>query len=637
MKKIFMIAALFFCLLPDRASAEEELIRVGFDPHLPPFSFLDEGGNPTGYAVDLLDQIAKMQDWRIEFVQMEMDELIAQAEQGHIDIILGLKYRGSHDQILDFSESIFTMSEVVIVPKNDQDIYHLTDLKGKVVAVQRATDALDMLDHVRHVHVNVASSQPQAMDMLLLGRADAFIGNPWTATYILRQSGREDQYDIRITSIQPAEYSFAVRDGELERLSQINEGLNRLKQSKEFKHLYSKWFDPYSSETLWWQRLTWLLVGFASIAIAFVSIVYFWNQRLKAAVEKKTWELTHHLGFQKQVLESVDNGILSLDHEGRIMLFNRRAIEILGLSPNPVGHPVHAYASLHEITDALKGISPNRGEIILDSGQERQKVVHYYVDALQTGERTGWIVTLQDLTRQKQLQEKLVIQEKLRALGQLVAGIAHELRNPLTSMKMFVDLIPSKLENPRFREELLKHVPAEMKRLNNLVEDLLDYTRRKEPLKEWMEWKELLSSVVKSFQIRFPEIEISIRVEPGMKVYGDRQRIKQVLVNLIINAADAVAARDRKEIEITAYEDASFCCLQVTDSGKGMSEAELQSLFQPFYTTKAKGVGLGLYICYNIMQEHGGDILVSSVKGKGTSFILKFPNKGVEHEYHSSH
>ncbi|RXT09096.1 transporter substrate-binding domain-containing protein [Ammoniphilus sp. CFH 90114] len=630
-KRFFLLALFLLMLFTEKGYGEEwKKVKVGFDPNLPPFSFISEDGSPAGYNADLMYRIARNSGWELEFIPLHAEQFLPQLQQGYVDVILGMKYRGSYEQMFDFSESIFTMSEALIVPKEDKTIYDITDLKGRVVAVQRGTAAREMLDNVRQVKMNVTSSEPHAMRMLFLERADAFIGNRWTAQYLLEQNQVVEDYDIRLSFIQPSEYSFAVREGNLELLTAINQSLQKIRQTKEYRTIYNYWFEPYNQQAIWWQRTAWLLAWISMIAIIIISLITIWNKRLKREVDKQTRVLTHYLTFQREVLERVDNGILTCDKDRKITLMNRRASEILGTNPNIKDLPLDSSPQLCDLSLVLDKTQPGQGqsgELVWGNSSGTQ-YIYYYVALLEDGSG-GWIISLQDRTEQIQLQEKLRIQEKLRALGQLVAGIAHELRNPLTSMKMFIDVLPKKVEDPRFREELIKHVPAEMNRLNHLVEELLDYTRKKEPVKESVEWNELLSSIIRSFKISTEhEINFEIHFEEASTVFGDRQRVRQVLINLISNAIDALEDQPTKKITITSREDEEYSYLKVADTGKGMTKIQIDNMFQPFFTTKGNGVGLGLYISYNIMVEHGGEIEVMSQEGEGTTITLKFPREG---------
>lgn len=162
--------------------------------------------------------------------------------------------------------------------------------------------------------------------------------------------------------------------------------------------------------------------------------------------------------------------------------------------------------------------------------------------------------------------------------------------------------------------------------MNRILEDLLDYSRSKPLEIEETDLKMLVDSVLGLFAKRAvnEQVEMHIEVPQGIKVCLDRRRLKQVLINLMINALEAMSTSSVKRLHIKARESADGVELTVSDTGEGMSAEQLPHLFEPFFTTKTQGIGLGLYVSDKIMREHGGRIDVSSTKGEGTTFTLFF-------------
>ncbi len=229
------------------------------------------------------------------------------------------------------------------------------------------------------------------------------------------------------------------------------------------------------------------------------------------------------------------------------------------------------------------------------------------------------------IEEEQRLREKLIKKEKMQALGQLAAGIAHELRNPLTSIKAFVELIPDKFDNQKFREEVFRFVPAEINRLNKLLTNLLDYARPQEPHKENIAVADLLDSVVPLFQVQWDKKAIRcIREIPSdLYVFADYGQMKQVLVNLLLNAMDAIGQKGT--IRIAAKEKGSQVSLFIEDSGKGIPADKIDSIFDPFYTDKKDGTGLGLPLSLQYMKENDGDLQVRSQSGRGTVVTMILP------------
>ncbi|WP_238933489.1 transporter substrate-binding domain-containing protein [Brevibacillus choshinensis] len=621
-------------LFPADAHAEDKVLRIAFDKALPPFSSVDSTGEAAGFNIELIRYIAEHSGWELEYVPLDWEEAVTALRTGEVDVLLGMKYTNRYDQIFDFSESFFTMSEVLLVPSYDQDIFTLNQLSEKVVAVQRGHTSMDLLESVRRVKMIVSFSQQEALENLLRRRADAFIGNRWTAEYLLRKEDRWDDFTMRSGLINPTDYAFAVREGHSELLDSLNEGLNQLYRDGTYTRLYSKYFEPYSPHlTDWWRKVVAGLLIALAVGVISIAAFYAWNKRLQAEVKRQTSALADVLAFQREVLDHTESSILSLDMNGHITLVNQVAKRMLSVSDDWLGR--HIVSILPQLP--WEAALANRHRHYEDEfvwNPDTQQVYHYFMApfANSAQEQVGWIVTLQDRTEQKRMQARLIAQEKMRALGQLVAGIAHELRNPLTAIKTFVELLPKKMDDARFRTQMLRYVPEEMERMNRILEDLLDYSRTKPLQTQRIALDELVHSVLGLFARRMESerIGVNVRIPVHLMIDVDRGRVKQVLINLVLNAMEAMVASSEKRLFIQAGEDSGQVWLSIADTGEGMRREQLDSLFEPFYTSKAHGIGLGLYVSQKIMREHGARMEVTSEVKTGTTFTLWF-NKEVSH------
>ncbi|WP_236707998.1 transporter substrate-binding domain-containing protein [Brevibacillus choshinensis] len=625
---LFILLLACGCLFPADVYAEDKILRIAFDKALPPFSSLDSNGEMVGFNIELIRAIAQHNGWELEYVPLDWEDAVTALRTGEVDVLLGMKYTNRYDQVFDFSESFFTMSEVLLVPSYDQEIFTLNQLSEKVVAVQRAHTSMDLLESVRRVKMVVSFSQQEALENLLRGRADAFIGNRWTAEYLLRKENRWDDFTMRSGLINPTDYAFAVREGHSELLDSLNEGLNQLYRDGTYTRLYSKYFEPYSPHlTDWWRKVVAGLLIALAVGVISIATFYTWNKRLQAEVKRQTAALADVLAFQRKVLDHTESSILSLDMDGHITLVNQVAKRMLAVSDESLGwHIVSVLPQLPWETAVQNRHRQYEGEFLWD--QESQQIYHYYMAPFinSTHEQVGWIVTLQDRTEQKRMQARLIAQEKMRALGQLVAGIAHELRNPLTAIKTFVELLPKKIDDSRFRTQMLRYVPEEMERMNRILEDLLDYSRTKPLQTHKTSVDELVYSVLGLFTRRMESerIQVCISIPDHLTIDVDRGRVKQVLINLVLNAMESMVASSEKRLNIQAGEGNGEAWLSVKDTGEGMGEEQLRNLFEPFYTSKSQGIGLGLYVSQKIMREHSARMEVSSEVRAGTTFTLRF-------------
>jgi two-component system NtrC family sensor kinase len=246
----------------------------------------------------------------------------------------------------------------------------------------------------------------------------------------------------------------------------------------------------------------------------------------------------------------------------------------------------------------------------------------------------GWTQTLehrvQERTQELQrVQDQLVRAGKMAALGELAAGVAHEINNPLTGVLTFSSLMLKKTdENHPWRKDL-ENIVQQTTRCRNIVRGLLDFARQRKPdKKEWdihLLINNTLTLVEK--QAPFQNIKIDKQFKTGIPMlFVDADQIQQVFMNILLNAADAMAGKGGNLTIKTDLKD-GLAEVSFTDTGYGISKEHLSKLFDPFFTTKetGKGTGLGLAISYGIIQSHGGDIEVESQVGRGSTFRIKLP------------
>lgn len=230
----------------------------------------------------------------------------------------------------------------------------------------------------------------------------------------------------------------------------------------------------------------------------------------------------------------------------------------------------------------------------------------------------------------KTAQAQLVQSEKLSAIGQFVAGVAHELNNPLTAVIGFADLLEHTLQDPKHRSHV-SHIAKSATRCHKIVNNLLSFSRQHEPERASLQLNQLTEDVVEilAYDLRTSNITLVKEYAPELPpILGDSHQLQQVILNVINNARQALEAyRNDGCITLRTGSTASHVWLRIIDNGPGISRENLSRIFDPFFTTKpqGKGTGLGLSLCYGIMQEHRGRIRAESQPGTGTEFILELP------------
>lgn len=235
----------------------------------------------------------------------------------------------------------------------------------------------------------------------------------------------------------------------------------------------------------------------------------------------------------------------------------------------------------------------------------------------------------------KETQEQLHSAEKLASIGQLAAGVAHEINNPLGSIMLYASMLKRKLEKAgceNQNSEDLALIMEEANRCKNIVANLLNFARQGKLRISSIEIAEIVKGIITTFSVNPDHASVSFSVNElteDSNIYGDGDQIKQVFINLLANAMEAVESCEKKEISVNIKRDDEFLITEISDSGCGIPADNVGKIFTPFFTTKkmGKGTGLGLAITYGIVKMHKGDIRVKSTEGKGTTFTIKFPVK----------
>jgi len=353
-------------------------------------------------------------------------------------------------------------------------------------------------------------------------------------------------------------------------------------------------------------------------------------------LEDRLREITSLKAYTDNVLSSMTNGLMTIDLEKKIVTVNEMAERIIGKGKGGMTgfsmeqvlgeqHPL--FKILVETLTQEKGISHIEVELKKD-GESLWLIAGTSLLIGGEGKTAGALAIFQDITEIKALEEKLRQADRLAALGTLSAGLAHEIKNPLSAIKTFVQLLPQKIGNSSFMEKFNITVPREIDRINHLVEDLLELTRRRvRPLVD-LKVDSLVRQVIdlhgeelKKRQIVFQD-DLNTTVS---SVHGDAETLYRAFSNLIINAIQAMP--NGGILSISSKLDSSSSSLEITfrDTGIGMDETTAKNIFNPFFTTKDKGAGLGLALTRKIIEDHRGAIEVVSKKGMGTTFIVHLP------------
>ena len=371
--------------------------------------------------------------------------------------------------------------------------------------------------------------------------------------------------------------------------------------------------------------------------------------RERAALEDVNTELRRGLeeladlkGYTDNILASLTSGIVTIDLEGRVVTLNPAAEIMTGFFAGEVAgrYSTEVFAHTPELAELLMETLANHVPapavaLTLHRRDGRGLPVELSVSPLRgnEGKELGVIGVFRDLTRVRQLEDRLRRSDRLAGIGELAAGLAHKIKNPLTPLLTFSRRLTRKFEDPEFREKFQTVVPRELERINAIVEGLLELARPARLTFKPVRVPPLLERALELYGSRIEAQHVEIRREYARdlpSIWADQEALYQALVDLVTNALDAMPNGGRLVLRAGWSTGADALtgragggrrvAIEVEDTGVGIAPADVERIFSPFFSTKEGGTGLGLALTHRIVGDHGGSIDVRSVPGGGTTF-----------------
>lgn len=371
-------------------------------------------------------------------------------------------------------------------------------------------------------------------------------------------------------------------------------------------------------------------------------------------------EFASGASFYHRLIDGMRCGILIINRAGRVVMVNDHACSILELRALPrIGAALdEALADHPQLAQILResfsmSRLPNRAEIDLKSRTENGKTIGFTLSLVpgDDGEPTGAALFFKDLTHVEHKEEQERLKDRLAALGQMAANLAHEIRNPLAAIEVSCSLLKRRMPAELASRDLLDKIIAEVRRLNRTITSSLEFVRPVSLTPAPASIEDVLDDAL--------TVAIGRRGKPGLKVERrgrpdlppflvDRGQLRQVFENLFLNAMEAMGEAGTLEIDVSTAEAPAtpttpyrptgatdpfaafdtYCVVRIADTGAGIADEHLDKLFYPFFTTKTQGSGVGLSMAKKIVDSHRGLIDVSSKIGEGTEFTVRLPMIG---------
>lgn len=607
---------------------KKKVIYHASDKNAPPFTFKDErNGQYKGLVIDYLSALSIELEVETEFVPKVWEDALSSVISGETDMT-ELIPSPERSQYLAFSESIYTFRSIIMTKDGNYHIVTGKDLTGKRVAIQSGDYAVEYIEeHIPGVDIVSTLDVLESIKLLINGEVDAIVGDEPVVVYFTGQLGIEDEVEILSPPLYERDICLGVQKSESQLLTILNKGILNLKQKDFVQKIQQKWLglsEPILNDRMSANVTLFFMTIIAVFAIFFI-LVIIWSYTLTSEVKKRTLELLRSRNDLQMTFDAMSDFIAVVSEEGTIENVNNSLClwlkkdrdEIIG--NNLIMFPILNKASLNV-----------RDKLIIETNFNGRHYV-LYITPLKYDDKRDLIV-IEDDTDKILTQQQMLQQNKMIAVGQLAAGVAHEIRNPLGLIRNYSYVLKGKLlvqnQDPLI-DKSIKIIESSVLRAGKMVDNLLNFSRINDHEKKNINLFESLNEIIAFECKRISEknIDVKINCDENLMFLTNLETLTHIILNLLSNAIDAVFSGGI--ITINCSVDNKYLYMNVTDTGEGISETDIEQIFNPFFTTKpaGKGTGLGLYIVYNEIQKINGDISVESRVGIGTTFKLKFSLK----------
>jgi two-component system sensor histidine kinase PilS (NtrC family) len=372
--------------------------------------------------------------------------------------------------------------------------------------------------------------------------------------------------------------------------------------------------------------------------VAYLAIAYLAG-RLSARLRQVDVELKETSGeledlqaLHENIVQSISTGLITAGFDGRIRLMNPAAESLLGKSAQDLIGTQVSQLFLDRLPEPLTDTRHAEVRAVVENSRRRQKTFGVSAAVLTAPHSgpAGYIYTFEDLTEIRRLEREVRLRDRLAAVGRMAAGIAHEIRNPLSSIAGSVKVLSEVAALDEEQKVLVNIVNRESERLNNIISDFLTYSREKQYEFAHVDLVPLLEDTLTLIEMRLGANENSMPVSivrkfecQSARIVADKDRLKQVFWNICENALRAMPDGGTLSVTLKCSEREDWV-VSFADTGKGMAGAHIEKIFEPFQSEFSGGTGLGLAIVYQIVQAHDAKISVKSAPGQGAEFILRF-------------
>lgn len=616
----------------------------GADDSAPPVRFVDEDGVYKGVVVDYMNLLSLELGIEIQAVPYEWEEGLEALKKGETDLCdMFASEERSKDYV--FTDSIYTLRVVVAVRAGED--YQLEDIDRLTIATQKGDYANEFLrENYPNAQQVFVHDVGEGLKLLLAGQVDAIIGDEPVALYYIDDLGCEAEIQILEPTAYEAPVVLAMPKKNQHLIPIINDAIQAIEEKGQLEKIQQKWFGI--STPLIINKSNAHNIRIAAIALLIIFLVaafgYVNGKTLKKQVVRRTHELEVRKNELQLVMDKIPEGLALVNCERQVISSNYK---LFRAKAEKNGEGICACSALLgdfcgrekclSEEECLVSCCLREGRELLRKEEQGNQVYELRGVPADLGsdeeggrENKAVLVVVRDITMDEANSRQLLLSSKMAAIGQLAAGMAHQIRNPLGIIRNQSYILRKNGGDSPQTSRSLNYIDDSVKRASDIIDNVMNFWRISRDEIRTIKLHDFLQSVLllQAEGIAKKKLKTVINCSDELLFEADEEALKHILHNLVANSIDAMEQGGTLTLEGTLKDKkAGRVLIRCRDTGCGISAENMQNLFNPFFTTKepGKGTGLGLFIVYSEVQRIGGRLDVKSKEGRGTEFTVDIP------------
>lgn len=629
-----------------KVQAAKTNVKVAVNCTLPPFQYFDKSGHIAGLHVDVMDEIAAKENLIIEYIAFgETNKALEALENGIVDVVLGVLTKNDISSSFQKTNDISSANLCMLVRNENIEMLNFKEEQlSYTTAFELGTISFSQLSQLKNSGNNIVlGNQEQLFKALINKQVQSAIGIKESMIFMLEDNKDSDSYTIVHNYISSVDYTMVMRKGDRVLYNSINRGISRLRTSLKYQQLLEKWLgniELRAAREMKIKMFSYIAI-FVFLALVIIGAISYMNHKLKIAVLEKTKEISKRIlqlenesTLREQLIEFSPAGIMLLKKDGTVLMMNSILRLMADIKEDFNGNlNISNLNILNEIYEQAKSkCTPKQNSLIVKIDRDEKRIFRCNCQNINIDDDMAMMV--EDITREEREKQEIFELRKSKALNRIIAGMAHEIKNPLMAINTFSSLIGEQGKEEEFQALFMEHVPKEVDRINRLINMLINYSRPIRSKKGRISVSELLNETMYFAKILSKDNDsINFKTKENIQayIYVNKDQIKQALINLVMNSIQSIEEKllynnfaSSLDICLYSYYFENQVCFEVYDEGCGMNESEIERCMDPFYSTKATGLGMGLSLTKQFINDNSGKLIIQSKKDVFTSIKVLF-------------